>query len=156
MADYGGTAAMVVARLGNVDVTAISKPSTSDIDSWIESAEAQINAYLKAGGSIVPITDADGVEQLRELTLEFAEGRTRRALAPPGSSTDDADKLLDGFKEILKDMRENPAAWGAQTSGGSADEDTTRLRNHVVNDVDGRTRADFAPTFAKADGGDQF
>ena len=106
-----------------------------------------------------PISNAEGVEQLKALSVDYAEARLRMTLAPPGTDGHEQGRgLLADFNAVLVDMRNQPADWSAMLEGGSAADGTRRIRSHVLDDIDGRAsdHADFEATFTKADAGDQF
>jgi hypothetical protein len=159
VSDYGATYSDVQPRVPTFAISESSEPSTTQVNAWIDEAEAKINNALKAGGITTPVANGEGVEALKALTIDYAEARVRRAAVPAGTAeAGEGVAMLEAFEAVLKDMRLDPQGWSAMLGGGSAAADTQRLRSHVTHDVDGRSRDDdaFAPTFTKEDWDSQF
>jgi hypothetical protein len=159
VSDYGATYSDLQPRVLFFTIGASTSPSTTQVNAWIDEAEAKINNTLKAGGMTTPISNAEGVEQLKALSVDYAEARLRMTLSPPGTEGHEQGRaLLADFNAILTDMRSQPADWSAMLSGGTAAEGSRRIRSHILDDVDGRASDDddFEATFTKADAGNQF
>lgn len=159
--DYGATHGDVSARLsGRPDFTSSTSPTDSEVGAWLEEAEAKIHGALKRAGISTPVTDAEGIEILKALSIDYGEARVRLALAAAAGdgANDDGRAELERFDEAIASMRTDPAGWSAELGGGTADASTRRLRSHVTDDVDGRasSHADFKPEFTKSRGADQF
>lgn len=137
-----------------------SKPTTTQVDTWILEAEALLHGALNAGQCVTPITGGDGIKLMRSWACDYAEGHVRQAYAAAGGdgNNDDGKDLLERFDARLQDILDNPARYSSMLNGGSAASGTSHFRSHITDDVDGRTRDDdgFQPAFTKADAGDQF
>jgi len=129
-ADYGGSYTDVGARIPHKDIGASTEPSLATVDAWIESAEAKINNVLAFAGLTVPIATVQHMEELKALSIDYAEGRTRRAYAAAGGdgANDDGKDLIEAFEAALTAMKENPASTLAYFSGGSVAAGDSRVR----------------------------
>lgn len=156
------TSADLLPRIGDRPLTSTTRPSTQQVNAWIEEAEAALEGALRAGGISIPISDARGRTQLRAWVLDYAEGHYRSSNAAAGgdSNNDDGVDLLVKFDTLITAILDNPARYGAMLEvGGNASDASRRLRAHPLDDVDGRSTGeggDLAPYFNVADKGDQF
>lgn len=153
MGDYASSSD-VVARIPYPTLDTNSTPSTTQISSWIDKAEARLNNALRAAQvAPVPVTDSDGVSELNDLVTSYAEGRTRAALAAAGGDGDNEDgqDLIDDFEELLKDIQKHPSWYEAKFNQGSASSSTRRLRGAALDNSDGDSISDgdFGPTFTR-------
>jgi hypothetical protein len=154
------TTALVQARIPTPALSTTSQPTLAQVDAWIDTAEGRLHATLAAAQISTPITDADGIEVMRHWALLYAVGWTKRAMAAAGNDGDnDAGKEeRDAFEQVLKDILAQAGTYGAMLSGGDAPAGTQRIRSHVTHHPDGHTvvGGDFAPSFNKRDGADQW
>ena len=159
-ADYGATYLDVQARIPYRTIDASSPPTQSQVGAWVEEAEARINNALRAGGMAAPVANAEGAEQLKALSIDYGEGRTRIAYASAGGDggNDDGKDLIEQFGNVIDNILEHPARWSAMLQGGDASDATRRLRSHVLDHPDGHTvgAGDFDPAFTKLGGEDQW
>jgi hypothetical protein len=153
MGDYGGTFAEASARIpGSRDLTADTKPTSADATDWILEAEAKINNVLRfIGVGVVPLTSADLVAELKAWSLDYAEGRVRRAYAAAGGAPgfDDGNDLLEAFNAWIAAIRSDPQDALLYFSGGSLGSDDAAVRSTSTANVN-------APTFEMSRGGSQF
>jgi len=149
------TNADVQARLPWVTFGVSTKPSTTQIDSWITEAEGVLTAALKAAQVSTPVTDANGIQLCKSIVLDFAEGRTRIALSS-GVESDTGQvgvQMIKDFRELIEKIAAGPGAsmWGAMMSGGNLGSSNCAVRGHVIDNADGETISDgdFDPVFEK-------
>ena len=158
--DYGASTGDIRGRVPYRTIDANTTPSAANVKEWLDEAEAMINGALQAAEiAPVPITSDIGVKILKKLTVDYAEGRTRKAFAASGGdgSNEDGQVLCDAFEEAIESIIKNPAIWDAKLNG-SATASTRRMLGTPTDDVDGRaTDSDgFKPRFTKADYESQF
>lgn len=153
----------VQARLPGRTISATSKPSDDDVTGWCVEADALIDGALAAYTNLtVPVTLPDRATViLKSWALLYAEGHTRMAFATGGGDGTNVDgkDLVEQFEAKLEWVRTHPQqAEAALSATGSASSSTRRMRGYVIDNNDGKSvgAGDFAPTFTKADGGDQF
>ena len=153
-ATYAGTGD-VLKRLPYRDIDANSKVSTTDIQTWLDEGEEELNARLQAAQLPAPYTAAAQKTILRRFLVDYVEGRVRAAYASAGGDggNDDGQKLLDGWTEVLEDIVTNPTRGGEILGSGSAPSGSRRMRGYVLDNDDSKTIADgdFAPTFETGD-----
>ena len=127
-----------------------TKPSAADVDGWIGFAEAKLVNTLRSVGLPASYT-GEAATVLKEVVVDYAEGRVRRAYAGAGGdgTNQDGKDLLDGFEAVLKDIREAPAYWGGVLGSGNTPDSARRLRSHVLDNTDDKLPADFAPEFER-------
>ena len=117
-------------RMRDHEITASTKPSTTDVQAWLDEAEAKITATLRAIGITTPVTDTQGITMLAILATDYGEGRVRRTLAFTGGDGDNQDgvALLASFDEALDAMHANPDRTAAVLTGGTSPTTTRNLR----------------------------
>jgi hypothetical protein len=153
MSDYGGTYTDVSVRIPAArELTSTSQPSSSDATAWIAEAEAKINNAMRfIGLAAVPLTATDLAAELKAWSLDYAEGRVRRAYAAAGGATgfDDGNDLIEAFYTWLNEIRSDPTKWLLYFSGGSSSSDNAAVRSTNTSNVN-------APIFDMSRGGSQF
>ncbi len=145
------------ARLPWVTFGTTTKPSTTQIDSWITEAEGVLTAALKAAQVTTPVTEANGVQLAKSIVLDFVEGRTRIALSSGGDSDSGqiGVQMIGDFRTLVYKIAEgsNASLWGAMMAGGNAGDAPCAVRGHVINNADDETieNGDFDPEFEKGE-----
>lgn len=138
-------------------IDANSKPTSTEVQAWLDEGQAIIDSELKAGEMPAPYSDADAVKVLRSIVLDYAEGRLRQAYATAGGDHTNTDGLdqLDRFYKVIEDIRKNQARWGAILGAGAAPGSTRRIRSYQTDNNAGKSVSggDFDPTFTR---GEQF
>jgi hypothetical protein len=147
-------------RLPGRTISATSKPSQTDVDTWITEGEALLDGVLASIGLSVPVTSpARAVIILKAWTLLYAEGHTRMAFASAGGDGANADgkDLVEQFEAKINWILAHPNDALSQLASGDAPDSARRMRGYVLDNRDGKTvsNGDFAPTFTKADAEDQ-
>lgn len=143
------------ARLPGITFGAGTKPTSTQVSTWITDAEGMLNAALSGAQITQPVTNANGILVCKGLVLDYAEGRTRLAL--DSTISDDANSLgatlVRDFKALLLELTkpEGNAVWAAILGGGGAGGSTRTVRSHVTDNPDGDSIADgdFDPEFTK-------
>tara|TARA_Y100001938_G_scaffold126321_1_gene178151 strand:+ start:183 stop:650 length:468 start_codon:yes stop_codon:yes gene_type:complete len=132
-----------------------SKPTQSEVQTWLDEGEAILNAELKAGELLAPYTDAEAIKVLRVVVLNYAEGRLRQAYATSGGDHTNTDGLdqLDQFYKTIEDIRINPMRWGAVLGAGSAPDSARRIRSYTTDNTAGKSISggDFDPVFTMSE-----
>lgn len=117
------TADHVRRRVRNAVVTASSDPSTIDVVSWLDFAEAQLRAILAANGAPVNhAADSDAGRILGEWATDYAEGRLRAAWSSGDPDSDGGQIQLDAWERHLADLRSGSVTFvdeSASTSIGA-------------------------------------
>lgn len=130
---------------------AATKPTSTQVQAWLDSAEAQIRLALAAAGMPTTFTaGSDTIELLRDVATTYAIGLVKQAWASAeGDGGNDAgDRELERFDEFLRSMRDRKAYMSDLIEGGASDANIL-TRSHVTHHPDGKTIAagDFRPKF---------
>lgn len=142
------TTAHVESRTPGRTLNATSKPTTVEVDIWIDEAEAELTATLKAAQCTTPITDPDGVEIMRKWVCWYAVGMTKKAWA--GSAADgneDGEIEITRFEALIVSISNDHAYYCALLGGSGSGH--RHVRSHVLDNSDSKTIADgdFDPVF---------
>ena len=129
----------VVARAGARKVDASTRPSTGDVQSWLDEGEALLNGALQSAGLPAPYTDPDAVLRLRAWLCEYGLGMLERSQAL-GRGDAPASDLVTKFYGRLDDITANPGRYGAMLGAGAPPANTSRLR---ASNLDGAIAPEF-------------
>ena len=141
----------VQARLPGFTLTTSTKPSTTQVDSWITEAEALLEGAMLSGGLTVPNTNTRGIEILTSWASDYAEGHARQALAAAGGdgANDDGKDLLEKFDNRVTDILDHAARYGQMLEGGAAPDGARIVRSYPLNNQDSKTVDDVQPIFTR-------
>lgn len=147
------TTAHLNARLPYTTFDTTTNPSTTEIDYWIDEAEALVVGALQSGGNGGTYSTTAAILQIRSWVLDYVEGLTRRAYAEssPTGSTDDGNDVLNRFYARLDWIIANPSVAGAMLGAGAASANTVRAHSYATNNADSVTTDDVAPVFKISD-----
>ncbi len=126
----------VQGKIRNFDIGATSNPSTTEIQKWLDEAEAAIRMALQGVG-IDPTswtsTDDQGL-YLGGYARDFALGNILAAFATAqGDEESDAGSaMIDRLDALIDDIALKPQKYGDMLSAGSPPAGTKRLRSHVL------------------------
>jgi len=144
---YASTA-NVQSRVPGRTIGASTEPSTTEVSTWIDEAEADLTTALKAAQCNTPIDDADALEVMRKWVCLYAVGMTKKAWASGAADgNDDGEAELAQFEALLRDINADPAFYVAKLSGSGSGR--RLVRSHVLDNSDSKTVADgdFDPIF---------
>lgn len=132
----------VQARIPYRTIGASSKPSQSDVTTWLAEAQAMLDGALAGAGLPAPYTDSAAVLQLKSWVCDYAEGLVRKAYAAAGGAgdNDDGKDLLEKFEARLKDIAARPAVYERMLSPASTASTTTQVR---ASNADGALEPEF-------------
>lgn len=136
------------ARIPYRTIDANSSPNTTQVDSWIDHAEAMINGALRAGEiTETVVTETHAVNILREIVVDYAEGRVRQAYAAAGGdgTNEDGEVQIERFDTTLRDIWSDSARWSAILNLGVSSSGAIKLRGTENTVIDGSN----APIFTK-------
>lgn len=136
----------IAARIPYRTIGASTKPSQSDVTTWLAEAEAMLNGALLGAGLPAPYSDASAVLILKSWVCDYAEGYVRKAYAAAGGdgSNDDGKDLLEKFAQRLTDIAMQPAVYDRMLTPGSSASSTTQVR---ASNMDGA----LEPTFTRGE-----
>lgn len=139
--------------VGSTGFTSTSTPTDDDVEAWLGDASNQIDQVLLSCGLPAPYTDSSAVERLKNVACDYAEGWVRRTRRNTGMPIpDDSEDPMARFERELQSWRENPTRIGQELGAGDAPDSSVLLSSHVTDGVDGKSAADFAPTFTRGTG----
>ena len=141
-------------------IGASSKPTATEVSTWIDDAEGVLHGILAEAQVPTPITNANGISLMKSWVVEYVSGLVRQAYAAAGGDggNDDGQDQIDKFWERTEALMNNPARASAMLAGGEAADSSRRFRSYQLDNIDDKSigNDDFTPTFTKSDGGDQF
>jgi hypothetical protein len=144
--------AQIAAKLPYRNFTATSKPSTTDLDNWIDEAEAVLEGALDAAQITTPVTSTKGVKIVRTWVSEAVIGTVRMSFAHSGGdpNNESGQAQIEAFNERLTDIMNNPQRYQMLLSGGAGSDSSRQIRSHSLDHPDGKTISggDFEPTFS--------
>jgi hypothetical protein len=150
----------VTSRMPYTTLSGTSKPSTTDIERWIDEAEAKLEGAALGVGIQPSSITTRGKMLFTSWAADYAEGRARRALAAAGGDGDNDDGVAElvGFRETIDQFATDPGGMDAMLTDGSPVDDTRRVRSYVTDNSDGVTRSSsgIVPTIRKGEGDAQF
>ena len=120
----------IQARLPGRPISATSKPTQAQIETWITDAENQLNGALAAEGLPAPYTAATAVSQLKAWVCEYVEGLVRQAHASGSGDGNNVDgaKLIEHWFGRLDDISRNPSKWGGRLAAGAVAAESCHVR----------------------------
>lgn len=149
MATYA-TSAGVAPRAGNRPLTETSKPSTTDVDGWLNEAEGELlGAFAAAGIATTYTAGSQGANILRGWIEGYVAGLLRvsyAAAAGAGANADGQEQVREWRDRLLRIGRD-PAHFSAMLGTGSASNASIGLSSHIQDSSLGLEAADYAPTF---------
>lgn len=141
----------VTARIPGRTLGTGSSPSTSTITDWLAEAEAEVDGILASRGVSTPITASGGIKILKKVICEYAEARTRMALAAGAGdgSNDDGESAMGRYEKALERLETDPGVEAMLI--GSSSGSSSYLRGYVTDNTDGKSVAsgDFDPVFER-------
>lgn len=146
----------VQSRVTYGSVSATSKPSTDQVEQWLDEAEAQIRAILRAAGLATAYTDSDSVNLLIMWATDYATGQLLKAWGRQGNDEllEEGQALLERFDATIQRVRSKTIAMGTELdSGGNVADSAQQVRSYTTDNSDGKTvaRGDFAPVITNTE-----
>lgn len=142
------TVANVQSRMPGRTIDANSKPTSTEVEVWIDEAEGELTTSLQAAQCPVPITEDEALEVMRKWVCWYAVGMTKKAMAASSADgNEDGEIELLRFEALLQNIADNHAYYCAKLTGGG--EGHRHVRSHVLDGSDGKTisAGDFDPIF---------
>lgn len=136
-------------------IGASTKPTTAEVQAWIDEAEAYVDGALATAGLTSPCVNTSGIKVLRNKVATFVSGLVKIAYASAGGddANDDGQKEVQQFNDFLIDLRSNSVEWGGILQSGTAGTSAQKLRSYTTNNTDSKTVAngDFDPEYERGD-----
>ena len=143
--------AQVTAHLPNRTFSGSTSPSTTDIDNWIDEAEAILEGALQSAQIATPITSTQGVKIMRHWLSSAVVGTGRMSFASAGGDGGNkaGEEQIEKFNEKLIDIINRPQLYQQQLGAGSGTTASRQIRSYVVDNTDSKSISDgdFDPTF---------
>ena len=143
----------VRARLSYETIDGSSSPNTTQVEAWIDEAEARIRGVLRAAGLATTYSDTDSVNILTNVVADYVEGRVRLAWGSGTGGVEDTEageRLIIKFDTFIQDLRHGAIQLGSELDPGGDVPDSIQLaRSHIDDNEDGLTlnNGDFDPKF---------
>lgn len=119
------------------EITPTSAPTEDDVSGWLDDAEAETRAALRAceiRDTFNAGTDADAIRILAKHVVDYATGTLKLAWASASGDEDNADgqPLVDAYQARLVDLFARPGVWAAMLEpSGQAPRRTLQARSHT-------------------------
>lgn len=111
----------IAGQFPSLEITATSKPSTTQVDEYITNIEAQIDGCLRAMGITVPVTDAEAKAYLKQIAIDGASWRFLSAkFCGCSEEVERAEGFRRSFMDGLKMLKNVPRVVSTET-GVTAD-----------------------------------
>lgn len=146
------TIAHVQARRPGVTITASSKPNTTQVQYWLDGAEALLLGALRSAGCEIPEDGSEGALQITEWVVDYAEGHLRTSSVAGIDQDNDGQEMIEGFKKlVLDDIPQNSSFYCGMLNGGAVSDSGRRVRSWITDNPDGENRedGDFEPEFKR-------
>lgn len=143
----------IQARLTYETIGASTNPSTTQVEAWIDEAEARIRGVLRAAGLSTTYSDTDSVNILTHHVSDYVEGRVRLAWGSGTGGVDDTEageRLIEKFDAFIAELRTGGIQLGSELDPSGDVADAIQLtRSHITDNEDGLTvdNGDFDPKF---------
>jgi len=143
----------VSARLTYETIDGSSNPTQTQVEAWIDEAEARIRVILRAAGIGTTYSDTDTVNVLTHHVTDYVEGRVLLAWSSGAGGEADreaGEALIAKFDGFLEDVRSNPIQFGSELAAtGDVADAIQSVRSHILDNDDSLTvsDSDFAPKF---------
>jgi len=117
------TASDVQARCGALfTLTTTSKPSTTQVDSWIEETSARVNAALAAAGyETVPATGANDLLMLKGVVADKVALHALYVALGADAVPSSIVETLAGFRDFIRELRTGDGSLVDQQPQSDAD-----------------------------------
>lgn len=136
MSTYG-TLAGITPRVGGRVISSGTVPSSTDVQGWLDQAEAQLKGLLLS----VDIPWVYSASTVGALTIQgwvetYVAGQVRRSWAAMAGANG-ADGLFEvqGWSALLAEIKREPQLYGALLSGAGTDQSATILASNVSDGV---------------------
>lgn len=149
MGTYASTSDITSGRLVGRTIDASSKPTLTQVGQWITEGEAILTGALNAVGITTPITNANGIEIMKQWACDYCEARVRMAwVAAGGDGNTDGELMLKRFDDVINAIQERPSFYESMLRAGDGDA-SVRVLGYVLDNDDDKTIADgdFDPAF---------
>jgi hypothetical protein len=137
------------ARVTYETISTTSTPTTAQVQTWIEDAEARVRLALAAAGLTTTYT-GDATSELKLWVIDYPLGEIQCAWATAqGESSDVGEALKLRFEDRIEWIRKNPEAAADRLGQLTSTSDVIRVRSHITHHPDGHTVSggDFTPAF---------
>ena len=154
------TTSDVQARIPYRTIGASTKPSSTQVQDWLDTGQQLLDGALLAGELPAPYATAHAMGILKTWLVSYVEGRVRMAYAAAGGdgNNDDGKDLVQAFMGtsegaaqpgLLEKIMTSPLVYGSMLAAGSAPDSARRLSSHVLDNADGLSvsAGSFTPTF---------
>ncbi len=113
----------ITERMKQISFSATSHPSLSEVDGFIEVAEAEMTARLQAVGISTPVTDATKVLVLKGIAANRVIAEVLRAVE---LATEDAERYQKLYEDAMARIEKRPAIIEETSESHSAPEGSKR------------------------------
>jgi hypothetical protein len=135
----------VTARVPGRTIGASTKPTTTQVETWLYEGEAYLKGALAAGGVTAPTAGTDGGKLMTTWATDFAEAHTRMAWASTaGDDNKDGASILERFDKLIADIFARPALYQSMLNSGGGSSSSSDMRGaNTDEDADDFIDAEF-------------
>ena len=132
-----------------LQVSATTKPSTTDAQAIVDRVDAEVNGVLKGLGYITPVIGAASIQILKDIVVQGAVARILKAMFygvrnPDEVGATDAWREYQGKLKAIADPEDPLTLPDAQVSV-AAEKSTTPVRSSVIDEL-GTFVDEYRPT----------
>lgn len=133
----------VRARVSYATIDSNSRPTTAQVEQWIDEAEGEIRGVLAAAGQPITYTATDAVNTLTGAATDYAEGHVRRVF----NEIEEGDKLIARFDAFIESLKKNPTQLAGELAQSDVASSTIGNRSYATDNNDGLSieNGDFEP-----------
>lgn len=125
-------------------IGASSQPTTTQVSSWIDEAEAELDGVLAAQGLSTPLSGTGPIRIAKSWVSEYVAGRVLRAYATAGGdpTNEQGRTEIEQWRLRMKEIAADGSRFGSILGQGSA---AVQLTSYPR--LSGLPDTDFAPRF---------
>lgn len=121
MGNYATLTADVLPLVPYRTLSASTQPTDTQANTWIASAEAELDGVLSAQGISVPLTATNPVAIARAWVAEYVAAKVQRAFATAGGEdTQQGQTEIDAWRLRMKEIAQDASRFGAVLGQGTS------------------------------------
>jgi hypothetical protein len=143
---------MVRGRVAGRPIESTTSPDTTEVQRWLDGAEALLLGALRNAGCNIPEAGTEGGLQIAEWVVDYAEGHVRTAWVAGIDQDNDGQQMIENFRKmVLEDIPGSGSMYCGMLNGGTVSDEGRRFRSWITDNPDGENRSDgdFTPEFKR-------
>lgn len=136
----------VRSRLTYGEIAETSDPSASNVQDWLDEAEARVKGVLRAAKLPTAYTDVDSLLILRNMVVRYAVGNVLMSWGSKTGGDDLAagERMVEAFEADLEKIRNQYVQLGSELdASGTVPTASSKVRSHTLDDSTVESEAYF-------------